>query len=45
MTNRKGLFAAGDCVSDAARQVAAAVGDGVKAALAIKRCLEQPPAA
>jgi len=39
-TSVDGVFAAGDCVAAAPRQIAAAVGDGVRAALAIKAHLE-----
>lgn len=40
-TSEKGCFAAGDCIADSPRQIAVAVGDGVRAALSIKHHLEK----
>ncbi len=39
-TSMPGVFAAGDCIANAPRQIAVSVGDGVRAALAIKAYLE-----
>ena len=40
-TSVEGIFAAGDCIADAPRQIAVSVGDGVRAALGIKAYLEK----
>ena len=39
-TNRRGLFAAGDCRAGSTKQVAAAVGEGATAALVVRQYLE-----